>query len=283
MDWPSCTTIAAFPPTGSQPPISAASESCPAPSWPPIECTRCSRTGSARPRSIAHSVWTLGVVSSPPSRGRSSWPLWIACRPRPVALSVARPNCSNLSNSRRVIRNRLLERGRTTPTIRYVQTVQGSAGINSIVIDRKSGSTNRFASFYHFDSPAGVVTEVKASGSKIHCGKMLNPSNTYLMWAFIGEAIVFADGKTIPAAARGRLCPFSSARTKGRIAPSPQGRWLRPSRGDLLGPQEDCTLPGATPKTPGGEEVNRLSQVAASAHLTWLHRETPFDRAAPTA
>ncbi len=80
---------------------------------------------------------------------------------------------------------RILERVQLTPTIGLVMSVPGPAEILSIVIDREVGSIDRFPGPNHLASYSGLVPRVKASGGKVHYGRMVQQSNRYLKWAFI--------------------------------------------------------------------------------------------------
>src|SRR3990172_1788673 len=80
---------------------------------------------------------------------------------------------------------RILERVKITPTLQLIQSVPGPAEILSIGIAREVGSIDRFPSPHHFASSSGLVPKVKASGGKVHYGRMIKQANNYLKWAFI--------------------------------------------------------------------------------------------------
>ncbi len=90
----------------------------------------------------------------------------------------------------RRLEERILEKVRLTPTIRLVMTIPGPAEILSIVIDREVGSIDRFPAPKHLASYSGLVPRVKASGGKVHYGRMIKQANNYLKWAFIEAANV---------------------------------------------------------------------------------------------
>jgi len=94
---------------------------------------------------------------------------------------------------------RILERVRLTRTIQLIQSVPGPAQILSIVIDREVGSIDRFPSPHHFASYSGLVPKVKASGGKVHYGRMIKQANNYLKWAFIEAANVIVRQRHHPA------------------------------------------------------------------------------------
>jgi transposase len=94
---------------------------------------------------------------------------------------------------------RILERVKITPTLQLIQSVPGPAEILSIVIDREVGSIDRFPSPHHFASYSGLVPKVKASGGKVHYGRMIKQANNYLKWAFIEAANVVVRQRHHPA------------------------------------------------------------------------------------
>ena len=94
---------------------------------------------------------------------------------------------------------RILERVRLTRTIQLIQSVPGPAEILSIVIDREVGSIDRFPSPACFASYAGLVPRVRASGGKVHYGRMIKQANNYLKWAFIEAANVVVRQRHHPA------------------------------------------------------------------------------------
>jgi transposase len=85
---------------------------------------------------------------------------------------------------------RILEKVRLTPTIRLVMSIPGPAEILSIVIDREVGCIDRFPAPKHLASYSGLVPRVKASGGRVHYGRMIKQANNYLKWAFIEAANV---------------------------------------------------------------------------------------------
>ena len=94
---------------------------------------------------------------------------------------------------------RILERVQVTPTIQLIQSVPGPAKILAIVIDREVGSIDRFPSPACFASYAGLVPRVRASGGKVHYGRMIKQANNYLKWAFIEAANVVVRQRHHPA------------------------------------------------------------------------------------
>ena len=88
------------------------------------------------------------------------------------------------------LEERILERVKITPTIQLLMSIPGPAEILSIVIDRELGSIQRFPAPKHLASYSGLVPRVKASGGKVHYGRMIKQANNYLKWAFIEAANV---------------------------------------------------------------------------------------------
>jgi transposase len=97
------------------------------------------------------------------------------------------------------LETRILERVRLTPTIQLIQSVPGPAEILSIVIERELGSIDRFPSPACLASYSGLVPKVKASGGKVHYGRMIKQANNYLKWAFIEAANVVVRLRHHPA------------------------------------------------------------------------------------
>jgi transposase len=97
------------------------------------------------------------------------------------------------------LETRILERVRLTPTIQLIQSVPGPAEILSIVIERELGSIDRFPSAACLASYSGLVPKVKASGGKVHYGRMIKQANNYLKWAFIEAANVVVRLRHHPA------------------------------------------------------------------------------------
>jgi len=85
---------------------------------------------------------------------------------------------------------RILERVELTPAIQLLMSIPGPAEILSIVIDRELGSIQRFPAPKHLASYSGLVPRVRASGGKVHYGRMIKQANNYLKWAFIEAANV---------------------------------------------------------------------------------------------
>jgi len=177
---------------------------------------------------------------------------------------------------------RILERVRLTRTIQLIQSVPGPAEILSIVIDREVGSIDRFPSPACFASYAGLVPRVRASGGKVHYGRMIKQANNYLKWAFIACPGRSGQGS------RQRRCPSAApsgvavqARGPDLRTHSPtQGALSRgrrrskiPRRGDLLDPQEGRALQGAHFQAACREHVSGLVQAGAGACLTWILRD----------
>jgi len=88
------------------------------------------------------------------------------------------------------LEERILERVELTPAIQLLMSIPGPAEILSIVIDRELGSIQRFPAPKHLASYSGLVPRVKASGGKVHYGRMIKQANNYLKWAFIEAANV---------------------------------------------------------------------------------------------
>jgi transposase len=88
------------------------------------------------------------------------------------------------------LEERILQRVEITPTIQLLMSIPGPAEILSIVIDRELGSIQRFPSPKHLASYSGLVPRLKASGGKVHYGRMIKQANNYLKWAFIEAANV---------------------------------------------------------------------------------------------
>ena len=190
------------------------------------------------------------------------------------------------------LETRILERVRVTRTIQLIQSVPGPAKILSIVIDRELGSIDRFPSPACLASYSGLVPKVKASGGKVHYGRMITPSrcppgkqaNNYLKWDFRAASRSAAEGHR----SRKRHCPSAApSGVAGEVrvpalrthspAERPLGRGRRrsqiPRRGDLLGPQEGRALQGARCQAACREQVSSLVQAGAGACLTWILRD----------
>jgi len=194
---------------------------------------------------------------------------------------------------------RILERVQMTPTIQLIQSVPGPAKILSIVIDREVGSIDRFPSPHHFASYSGLVPKVKASGGKVHYGRMITPSrfppgkqaNNYLKWAFRAASRSIPMGSRSAAEghrSRKRHCPSAAPSGVAGEARGPDLRTLSPTqgplsrgrrrskiprRGDLLGPQEGRALQGARCQAACRQKVSGLVQAGAGACLTWILRD----------
>jgi transposase len=74
--------------------------------------------------------------------------------------------------------------------LELLMSIPGPAEILSIVIDRELGSIQRFPAPKHLASYSGLVPRLKASGGKVHYGRMIKQANNYLKWAFIEAANV---------------------------------------------------------------------------------------------
>jgi transposase len=88
------------------------------------------------------------------------------------------------------LEERILQRVEITPAIQLLMSIPGPAEILSIVIDRELGSIQRFPAPKHLASYSGLVPRLKASGGKVHYGRMIKQANNYLKWAFIEAANV---------------------------------------------------------------------------------------------
>jgi transposase len=104
------------------------------------------------------------------------------------------------------LKARILERVRLTRTIQLIQSVPGPAEILSIVIDREVGSIDRFPSPACLASYSGLVPKVKASGGKVHYGRMIKQANNYLKWAFIEAANVIVRQQHHPSWRQKYVC-----------------------------------------------------------------------------
>ena len=166
---------------------------------------------------------------------------------------------------------RILERVKITPTLQLIQSVPGPAEILSIVIDREVGSIDRFPSPHHFASYSGLVPKVKASGGKVHYGRMIKQANNYLKWAFIEGGGPSAAPSGVAVQARGPDLRTHSP-TQGPLRGG-RRRSKIPRRGDLLDPQEGRALQGAHFQAACREHVSGLVQAGAGACLTWILRD----------
>ena len=166
---------------------------------------------------------------------------------------------------------RILERVHMTPTLQLIQSVPGPAKILAIVIDREVGSIDRFPCPASFASYAGLVPRVRASGGKVHYGRMIKQANNYLKWAFIEGGCPSAAPSGVAVQARGPDLRTHSP-TQGPLRGG-RRRSKIPRRGDLLDPQEGRALPGAHFQAACTEQVRGLVQAGAGACLTWILRD----------
>jgi transposase len=94
---------------------------------------------------------------------------------------------------------RIRQQVRATPTLQLLSTLPGVGDILGIVIDRETGSIQRFSSCDRFASYCGTTPKVKASAGHVRYGHMRPESNHYLQWAFIEAANVAASHRHSPA------------------------------------------------------------------------------------
>ena len=81
-----------------------------------------------------------------------------------------------LSDHIKQLERRILDRIQTTPTIQLIQTVPGPAKVLAIVIDRETGTIDRFRASNHLASYCGLVPKLSASAGRAHYGRMVTPS-----------------------------------------------------------------------------------------------------------
>jgi transposase len=97
------------------------------------------------------------------------------------------------------LEERIRERIALTPSIQLLDALPDVGDILAIVVERETGSIDRFDTTGQFTSYAGLVPTVHASGGKTHFGHMRKPSNQYLKWAFIEAANVVVRHRCHPA------------------------------------------------------------------------------------
>jgi transposase len=128
-------------------------------------------------------IWLGGAARSlPPETGR--------CLAQELELVDA------LSEQIGTLEGRIRQRIQATPNMQLLETLPGVGDILAIVIERETGSIDRFHSPEQFASYSGTTPKVSASGGKVHYGHMRQQANHYLKWAFIEAANVIARNRT---------------------------------------------------------------------------------------
>jgi transposase len=183
---------------------------------------------------------------------------------------------------------RILDRIKITPSIQLVQTVPGPARVLAIVIDRETGSIDRFPAAKNFTSYSGLVPKVSASAGRAHYGRLIKQCNTYLKWAFRvaprraskPPTSSSASGTTPTGAANTSFISMNAPNdVKDTPLPSVPRRaiWRKPPIGFL-----ERVSPTGNPHTGARHGRNPcLAQPGTGPCLTWVRRDPRVDWAAP--
>jgi transposase len=91
-----------------------------------------------------------------------------------------------------LLEGRMRQQIKTTPNMQLLKTLPGVGDILAIVVDRETGSIDRFPGPQQFACYSGTTPKVSSSGGKTHYGRMRQEANQYLKSAFIEAANVVA-------------------------------------------------------------------------------------------
>jgi len=79
-----------------------------------------------------------------------------------------------------------------SPAIKFLMSLPGVGFILAVVILSEVGDVGRFVAASHFASYSGTAPRIRASGGKVHVGKLRSDVNRYLKWAFVEAAEAIA-------------------------------------------------------------------------------------------